>query len=55
MTIVLIINIVNNESRKELLTGCFMRKAKLAMAASKCVEIGTRSCVCRVVFRKDWF
>lgn len=49
----LIINIVNNESRKKLFTGCCMRKAGLAMTASKCTEIGTRNCVCRVVLRKD--
>lgn len=30
-----------------------MRKAGLAMTASKCTEIGTRNCVCRVVLRKD--
>lgn len=36
----LIINIVNNESRKKLFTGCCMRKAKLAMAASNTWRLG---------------
>lgn len=53
ITPALIINIVNNESRKKLFTGCCVRKAKLAMAAFKSVEIGTRNFVCRAVLRKD--